>query len=116
LSKIGDVKHYESMPQFRKALGNALRNKRKALRLSQEELAERLDLHRNYVSLVERGLQNITIETLFKMSGVLGCSPSGLLAEAERTATSSTPPAETLQYEPYPLPPSPAWHVAEKQP
>jgi transcriptional regulator with XRE-family HTH domain len=101
------------MPQLRKALGDVLRQKRKGLHLSQEEVADRLELHRNYVSLVERGVQNITIETLFKLTDVLGCAPSTILAEAEREA-SATSLTETLPDQSYLSTPSPAWTVAEK--
>lgn len=106
------MKRRTSMDKFRKALGNALRARRKALRLSQEEVAERMDLHRNYVSLVERGLQNITLETLFKITDVLNCSPSDLLAEAERSIDLSSP-SKTSRPMRYPPVSSSSWRVAE---
>lgn len=108
------VKRFPVMDARRKALGMVLRKHRKALGLSQEKMAERLDLHRNYVSLVERGLQNITLETLCKIAEVLGCTPSGLLAEVEREVASAT--AGTPRPEFYPHVVSPFWEVAEPPP
>jgi len=84
------------MEFIRAALGEVIRNRRKALGLSQEAMAERLDLHRNYVSLVERGIQNITLETLCKLSDVLGCFPSAILAEVEATVKRTAPEALAL--------------------
>ena len=50
--------HVESMLI---TMGKFIRQKRMALGLSQEELAARANLHRTYVSDVERGNRNITI-------------------------------------------------------
>jgi len=40
--------------------------------LSQEQLAERVDCHRNYVGNVERGEQNVTVDMLARFAGALG--------------------------------------------
>ncbi len=54
-------------------------NKIKALRikkgLTQEELGERTDLTKGYISQLERDLNSPSIETLFNLLEVLGCSP-----------------------------------------
>ncbi|MNO41509.1 helix-turn-helix protein [compost metagenome] len=42
--------------------------------LSQEQLAERSDLHTNYVGQVERREKNLTLETLEKVVGGLDIS------------------------------------------
>lgn len=105
------MKRCPSMQGFRRGLGLAIRNRRKALRLSQEQLAERLDMHRNYISLVERGIQNITVETLFKLSRALDCSPSTILDETESLSAPFFPPAPS-----YPSPHAPVWRAAEPQP
>lgn len=52
------------------------------MHVSQEKLAELVDVHRNYVGKVERGEQNITIDSLVRFATVLRCKPSDLLAEA----------------------------------
>jgi transcriptional regulator with XRE-family HTH domain len=65
------------------ALGKVLRALRKQVGLSQEQLALEADLQRNYISLLERGLNSASIKTLFKLAAVLGTSPSQMLAQAE---------------------------------
>jgi transcriptional regulator with XRE-family HTH domain len=66
----------------RKQLGLAIRNRRESFKLSQEKLAELVDVHRNYVGLIERGEQNLTVDTLCRLAGALKCRPSDLLCAA----------------------------------
>ena len=42
--------------------------------ISQEELAARANLHRNYVSSVERGLRDVGVSALQRMAAALGIS------------------------------------------
>lgn len=67
-------------PLHRRQLGMAIRNRRESARLSQEKLAELADVHRNYIGLVERGDQNITLDLLVRIAAPLKCRPSDLLA------------------------------------
>jgi len=78
-----EVKRQNSMDLYMAALGDVLRECRKHLGLTQEAMAHRLELHRNYISLIERGRQNITLETLFKLADVLAIRPSVLLHKVE---------------------------------
>ncbi len=66
-----------------RAFGSAVRARRTALGLSQEELAARADLHRTYVGDIERGRRNVSLNNIRKLAAALGCSPSDLLREAE---------------------------------
>jgi transcriptional regulator with XRE-family HTH domain len=56
-----------------RVLGEAVRAKRKKSRLSQEQLAEKADLTRNYIGDIERADKKITLETLAKLAKALKC-------------------------------------------
>lgn len=56
--------------------GRILQEKRKEKGLSQEQLAQACNLDRTYISLLERGLRQPTITTLFNISKGLNISPS----------------------------------------
>ena len=60
-------------------LGRAVRAERNARHLSQEELAERSGLHRNYVGGIERGERNVGVKALFRIAEGLGIHPAKLL-------------------------------------
>ena len=47
---------------------------RRQLQISQEELAARADLHRNYVGSVERGERDIGITAIGQLARALGVS------------------------------------------
>ena len=64
---------------IRIAFGNNIRQKRISLKLSQEQLAERANLHTNYIGSVERGERNISIDNIYKISNALGVHPRELL-------------------------------------
>ncbi|MFO5999201.1 helix-turn-helix domain-containing protein [Pseudomonas aeruginosa] len=66
------------------AFGKALRQKRKEAGLTQEELALQADVQRNYVSLIERGINQPTITTIFKLAKPLKCPPSEMVASVEK--------------------------------
>jgi len=65
------------------ALGDAMRNRRIELELTQEEIAKIAKLHRTYVTDVENGLRNISFLTLLRLTEALQCCPSQILTEAE---------------------------------
>ena len=58
--------------QHRKILGEAIRNRRTQVKLSQEKLAEKADLHPVYVGKVERGEQWISLHALIRVAKALG--------------------------------------------
>jgi len=63
-SKKTTIKLRQPSPKLMKTLSEKIRSRRKEINLSQEELAERCDLHRTYIGSVERGERNVTLSTL----------------------------------------------------
>jgi len=59
--------------------GKVLRELREANHISQEKLAEYCELDRTYISLLERGLRQPTITTIFKLAKALNISPAILV-------------------------------------
>ena len=57
--------------QITKSLGNKFRSARKKANLTQEEVAERTDMHVNYYARIERGEINTSYEKLHKIAKVL---------------------------------------------
>jgi len=49
--------------------------------LSQEALAERADLHHNYVGELERGEKAATVDTLLKIAKALGVKARDLVVD-----------------------------------
>lgn len=62
----------------KKQFGAAIRLHRSKLGISQEELAERAGLHRTYVSDVERGARNVSLESIQRLAEALEVSLSVL--------------------------------------
>ena len=52
-------------------------------RLSQERLAEAAGLDRTYISLLERGLRQPTLETVLRLAEALGTSAATLVRATE---------------------------------
>jgi len=67
--------------------GTAVKSRRLALGISQEELAGRAGLHRTYISDIERGARNISIESIEKLAGALDSSISTLFIGAREAAS-----------------------------
>lgn len=62
--------------------GSAIRRHRELLRLSQEELAARAGIDRTYISGVERGVRNPTLEVMQKIARALGADLDVIFATA----------------------------------
>lgn len=89
---IGDLK---------RLFGTAIKGKRSELGISQEELADRAGLHRTYVSDVERGARNLSLESIEKLAQALELSISVLFQRARDGAPSNA--VEVLLVEDEPL-------------
>jgi len=66
---------------LKKKFGTVVRDRRTQLGISQEDLAERADLHRTYVSDVERGARNVSLQSIAKLASALEISVSALFPE-----------------------------------
>lgn len=64
---------------LRRRFAANLRERRKALGLSQEELAFEAGLHRTYISGIERGIRNVGIDNIGVIAKALACEPAMLL-------------------------------------
>ena len=62
------------MHDLRPTLGARIKELRKRLGISQEELAHRANLHWTYVSDLERGMQSPTIDVINRLARGLGVS------------------------------------------
>jgi transcriptional regulator with XRE-family HTH domain len=67
--------------ELRDILARNLRLLRAERSLSQEDLALESGINRTYVSDVERGLRNISIDNLSRLAKALGVAPWQLLSE-----------------------------------
>lgn len=65
-------------------LGEAIRKARQRAGLTQEELAFRAAISRNYVSLLELGQRSPTVDTLLRVAAALGTKASTLIEHVER--------------------------------
>ncbi len=63
--------------------GKRLRELRRRNGLTQETLADRARLHRNYVGGVERGERNISLINIVELAQALGIKPSALLSKIQ---------------------------------
>lgn len=61
--------------------GTRLRQLRDERGYSQEELAERAGLHRNYVGGVERGERNVALENIVRLAKALAVKPGDLFID-----------------------------------
>lgn len=66
------------MPTLRSTFAKNVRASRKQKGWSQEELADRASLHRTYISIIERGLKNVSIDNIEAIAKALGEQPASL--------------------------------------
>jgi len=64
--------------------GQTLRARRMAMGLTQEDLAEKADLHRTYIADIERGTRNLSLRNIERLAGALECSISALFEETDK--------------------------------
>ncbi len=67
------------MTDIKKQLGQKIKELRLKGGHSQEELAAKAGLHRTYMSDIERGERNVSVENIEKIAKALGVKSSDLL-------------------------------------
>lgn len=69
---------------YQAAFGSTLQTLRLKQNLSQAELALSSQLDRTFISLLERGIRQPTLTTIFQLSDGLNIKPSELILEVEK--------------------------------
>jgi len=77
-------------------LGTAIKTQRTSLGISQEELAYRASLHRTYVSDLERGVRNPSVDSIEKLARALQLSVSTLFEQANNNNDGAKQTVEIL--------------------
>ena len=65
-----------------KLIGERIKKTRKSVGMTQETLAEKLNVSIGYVSQVERGITKISLDLLGAISGALNCDIASLIKES----------------------------------
>lgn len=65
------------------SFGQVLGSLRRTAKLSQEELADRSNLHRTYISQLERGLKSPSLKAIAAIAKALNIAPHALVRAAE---------------------------------
>lgn len=63
-----------------RVIGENIRQRRRELGLTQEQLAEKSELDQRFVSAVENGRRNLTVLKLQQLAQALNCAAGDLLA------------------------------------
>ena len=69
--------------KIREEFGITVRRRRHKLNLSQEDFADKAEIHRTYVSKIELGKVDVGIAVAYKLSKALGLPLSKLIRETE---------------------------------
>ena len=69
--------------------GELVRHLRQEKGYSQEEFSFRVGLHQTYISSVERGERNVTIQTADRIAKALGTTLADLFGRLDQTSDSS---------------------------
>jgi len=69
--------------RLKEVFGKELRKARTSVGISQEKLALKVGLDRTYISMLERGLRQPSLTTIFLLSPALGLSSIDLVARVQ---------------------------------
>ena len=82
------------MKNLNKSIGNRISQLRKVRGITQERLAEEIDITTKHISAVERGTSSLSLEKLITIGKYFDCSLDYLiLGDIQNTGTSLIPPS-----------------------
>jgi transcriptional regulator with XRE-family HTH domain len=80
-------------PPLRNAIGKNLLRIRTELKLSQDEMGKRTGIDGGFIGAIERGDQNITVDSLSNLAAAYGVPPDDLLRDRDTFAVSAETPS-----------------------
>ena len=63
-------------------IGKRIKQRRQEMKMTQEQMSERLQVSVGYVSQIERGISKPNLEMLSNISGILNCDVSNFISNA----------------------------------
>lgn len=79
MNELNKSRPKERRTPLQQKFGSLVRLRRHMLHLTQEELAEKANMHFTYVSSTERGERNISLSNIEKLANALKCSMKDLM-------------------------------------
>ena len=80
-SRLGKVCY--SMKDIAKIIGTRIKMLRFAKHMQQTELAKRMGISQTHMSNIESGRNNVTVDNLYKLHEILGCSMSSFFVDID---------------------------------
>lgn len=78
-----------SADPFYRRMGDRIRERRQAKRITQDRLAAHMGLTRTSIVNIEKGRQHLAVHQLVRISDLLGCAPGDLIPSAQEGITLS---------------------------
>ncbi len=72
---------HDGLSPVARSFGTVLKRRRDGLQLSQEKLAGAAEIDRTYVSMMERGIHQPSLDVFIRVARALGVAPEVLMAE-----------------------------------
>ncbi len=73
------------LKKLREELATTVRRRRKNLKLSQEDLAEKAEIDRTYVSRLENGRVDVSVAVAYKVAIALNTNLAQIIKESEKS-------------------------------
>lgn len=77
-----EQKRRKNMVLDYRTLGKRIKLFRKQMHITQEQMAEQLDLSLSFISQIERGVTKMSLDTFVDICDCLDCSPSDLIEQS----------------------------------